>query len=1167
MDSLQEPAANCRDQSDSAGSSSRVSSVSELASLTDHYRATGRLRRESQSQAEGGIGQNTYKILNRTLTARLDNLGLFDEQNRNPVSVIQYTPARKPATSTPSNSPPPPILPRDCQSIGPPVPPRSRPHSPACSELSSISGSEVFLRETDNSYPLPLYLRAPGTPIPNPETTTTITMEAAEKSVKSKMRKLTIQMKSYRPSHLSAGTVSWHKEYIDEVRNLYKDLIESIEVLCEDFESELGAEKLGHWQGQPDSIERDFDTYISSFSEKLDQIQGQNHIPDQVPQSSLDQFQTQQLKLLQQQNDICQSRITAEANETMRENDAKKMAAKKKAKAKRAVILNEIDELSYKVSAVDDWREESDYSISRGLRNLDKWNKEMEKITSMFHEFTDIISTNDLTEDDVEVASTRLMVDKMTKDMKETNTILDSEDLRRELYTLDTSTVDKIKLPTFEGRDEEDFARFKEEMKRGFIHNKVTKVDQLLKLRESLKGHAKKLVPDSLTQDIDEAWEVLDKAFGDPIRMIRCKTDMLSRMESLPRENGKKGVKGQVEWYIELESLMQSLLVHGRSSTKLGMIIFQPLFINNVYNLFPTSLANKLIKCDGEADEHFENVLGKISRLRADTQKLQLAREVKQPSTDNKKDDPSSGTGGGRRQGYLGYGGGRGGKQGGKGHSICTIDPPSLVTHNPPVRDENCRICNTLNAQGDTSQLYDNHFSNYPTGCPRYIGMSVNKRYQIALQAKLCIACHHPDYIFRKNDKDHKCSVVSSKRKGRFTCQTSSCFVHLWVCTRHKDSNKGHLEKFQEEMKSKYNMDFGFVVSVPNKITKPATIPNKDDEVITMSTHKNENSATSCNNQRKKSMSTDQAISKLKQKLDKQGVNDELHPIAKGRAQFMIGYSKGRTRGLMTLYDTGCGGVLFREGVPQKELQGSVLKTKGPFIVNGVGDTSVTVNDEYLCAMELVDDTRQIMEGWTVNKITATLPMVSLGAAEAELKSSNKDNSELQDLRCPPQAGGDCDVLLGILYSSIFPEEVHSLENGLTIYKLRLTPHDKRYSAVIGGPHESFQFMTQEFGGLSIVFANLTQQLQTYQDFGPPKIQNCPMTEEEWIFAKKHSYFGIEDFEEIIDEFEDLQEESHRVVVSPSGKVPGVYHHQKENSDTRNSDRRNSDTRNSNRKN
>ena len=52
-------------------------------------------------------------------------------------------------------------------------------------------------------------------------------------------------------------------------------------------------------------------------------------------------------------------------------------------------------------------------------------------------------------------------------------------------------------------------------------------------------------------------------------------------------------------------------------------------------------------------------------------------------------------------------------------------------------------------------------------------------------------------------------------------------------------------------------------------------------------------------------MSTDQAMLKLKRKLAAEGVNDELHPIAKGRPQFMIGYSKGKTRKLMTLYDTG----------------------------------------------------------------------------------------------------------------------------------------------------------------------------------------------------------------------------------------------------------------------
>ena len=248
------------------------------------------------------------------------------------------------------------------------------------------------------------------------------------------------------------------------------------------------------------------------------------------------------------------------------------------------------------------------------------------------------------------------------------------------------------------------------------------------------------------------------------------------------------------------------------------MIVFQPLFINDVYNLFPSSIANKLIKCDGDADEHFENVLGKISKLRAETQKLQLAREAKKPISEPKKEEqPQGGGGGGRRQGYFGYGG-RGRRQGnncGNQVNLDMKDPPNLVTHSPPIRDENCRICNTLEATGDTKQLYDGHVSNYPTGCPWYIGLSVNRRYQLALEAKLCIACHHPDYIFKRNDKDHKCSVVNSKKKGRFTCQTNNCFVHLWVCTRHKNSNMKLLEKFQEEVKTKYNLDFGFVVNIP----------------------------------------------------------------------------------------------------------------------------------------------------------------------------------------------------------------------------------------------------------------------------------------------------------------------------------------------------------------
>ena len=97
---------------------------------------------------------------------------------------------------------------------------------------------------------------------------------------------------------------------------------------------------------------------------------------------------------------------------------------------------------------------------------------------------------------------------------------------------------------------------------------------------------------------------------------------------------------------------------------------------------------------------------------------------------------------------------------------------------------------------------------------------------------------------------------------------------------------------------------------------------------------------TQCNS---KHLSQDEALFKLQEKLNS---NEKLQPISKGIPQFMLGYTKGKTKPLPTLYDTGCLTVLFKEGVPKNELAPAVMKTKGPIWVNGVGNTSVKVNDE-----------------------------------------------------------------------------------------------------------------------------------------------------------------------------------------------------------------------------
>ena len=637
------------------------------------------------------------------------------------------------------------------------------------------------------------------------------------------------------------------------------------------------------------------------------------------------------------------------------------------------------------------------------------------------------------------------------------------------------------------------------------------------------------MVPESITANIDEAWEALNKAFGEPDRLMDHRKEALVKLGPLPKDNARGGLKAKVEWYLQLEALLKSILDLGRKSLDLGMEAFSKSSINNIFKLFPAAVGNKLMRCPGRGEERLENILQKISEIRKEAQDWQLAT--------------GSNTCGGGTSGAGGYGSSDGdgkfsAKKNGqnKKQVIAGFGLPNLVSYNPPRRDDKCRICKQLEAKGDTVQLYDNHVSSYPTGCPRYMAFSVEQRSKIAGSAKLCIRCHDPDYILnRAKIRDHNCPIKIQK-KSRYTCSVDACLIHMWICMSHKSENMPGLVKFKDEISRKFQLDFGLVVSCPKVAPffdpKVSDVIEIDEKSPAVDVNKKTNDAkkvpadspeclaASKQNSKRKNLSTDQAMSKMKKKLLAKGINEELRPVAKGKAQFMIGHSQGKTRALLNLYDTGCGGILFREGVPQKEVFESVMKTKGPFIVNGVGDSQVTVNDEWMCSMSLVDGTRQVFEGFSVDKITATLPFVNLQTAEEELKASDKDNEELQSLACQPMIGGDIDALIGILYFSIFPIHVHSLPNGLGIYKLQLTPHDKRYNSVIGGPHESFQYMAAQFGGMSIVFANLCQQLKTYKDFGPPKLTSSIMSFEEIKFAEQYREWDIQNFQEVLEAFD-----------------------------------------------
>ena len=62
------------------------------------------------------------------------------------------------------------------------------------------------------------------------------------------------------------------------------------------------------------------------------------------------------------------------------------------------------------------------------------------------------------------------------------------------------------------------------------MQNRVQRSDKLDKLIEVLRGHAKKLVSQPVANNIDEAWDVLQKALGNPIRLINNRKDSLLKL-------------------------------------------------------------------------------------------------------------------------------------------------------------------------------------------------------------------------------------------------------------------------------------------------------------------------------------------------------------------------------------------------------------------------------------------------------------------------------------------------------------------------------------------------------------------------------------------------------------------------------------------------------------
>ena len=375
------------------------------------------------------------------------------------------------------------------------------------------------------------------------------------------------------------------------------------------------------------------------------------------------------------------------------------------------------------MNLAEDVKDLSDADIGKLVHKIGKWKDSKKKLIELGRDLDELTIHYKLSQDRME--NYKAVLEEVCNNVKTAVTSIETEETLRKLYTLDPGKIETCKLPSFSGTPKEDFIKFQRKVNDCFQKNRTSKTDQLDKLREVLKGQAKLLVPET-TEDIDKGWEILEKHYADRSNTTKARKDSLLSIGKLPSDSGKANSDmKQVEWYINLHHMIGDIIELGGRNSEMEREAFSQSTITTILNLFPSSIMAKLLKVGGEGKAKLEAIREKIDEYRETAQNVS---KVKGLSYANPKgEDPKPP----------------------KKVDIKLVKLPKMTLYARPKKLNDCRICKELEAKGDTADLYENHLGNYPTGCPRYIRMSVEERSEIAKAAKFCLKCHDPVYVYK----------------------------------------------------------------------------------------------------------------------------------------------------------------------------------------------------------------------------------------------------------------------------------------------------------------------------------------------------------------------------------------------------------------------------------
>ena len=428
------------------------------------------------------------------------------------------------------------------------------------------------------------------------------------------------------------------------------------------------------------------------------------------------------------------------------------------------IIEEKAKTLEKEIKEVDDWEEADDSTVEEFMGKLEGWKKTLEVLKDKAYSLERNTTLHFL--DDTKMKAAKALIKTVECSTETAIDNIRTEDLSRGLYSMSKSKAAHVKLPNFSGVIEEDFSKFKKEVTKGFLANKVRRDDQPSKLRECLKGNAKKLIPVSM-DCIEDCWSALEAMYGDPSRIMNARKRKIKQMGKFPSDETSPTssyLSSQIEWLLTMETAIKDIIELAQGDEDMQREAYVSTTFIAITKLLPFSVQEKIAQIKAKGKDKMAKIVDLLEKLRENRQSLTKLCADQDGGGHGARDKSNS-----HRSGFL---------------------PREAIAYKPPQRDEACRICIVLNTEGDTDQIFEEHTHNIAVGCPRFASMPAKEKLEYAKKAKLCISCLDPKYIYRVGTPHSNCPVLEKKKhfrvKVKSVINTSCCVKSIHRKTRQR---------------------------------------------------------------------------------------------------------------------------------------------------------------------------------------------------------------------------------------------------------------------------------------------------------------------------------------------------------------------------------------------